>query len=286
MEVVDFALGKARDHVEAAGVLELARKSGREVTEKGLRLHARLLREVLGAFRALRAEVREDRRGDGADGEHDADGGDLAGADQRVARCGGPLALLLQHLLGGFARLALMPQVAAGLDHAAQHVVGQFDAAHVEPFLDAQQPPVDERRERVSGAAPAAAKCARRRLLRDVLAEAGFGQQLVLDDPAHGRRLVRERALVEIAEDGVPRAGQQVQRDLVASLGDARVVELAADEAEQRGLDLGIGDLRAAGHEAHDRLGDLLRHEALAGTAARPRGPAVPSSARGAGGSA
>ena len=123
VEVVDLPLGKARDHVEAAGVLELARKAGREVAEQGLRLHPGLLRQVLGALRALRAEVREDRRGDGADGEHDADGGDLPGADQRVACCGGPLALLLQHLLGGFARFALMPQVAARLDHAAQHVV-------------------------------------------------------------------------------------------------------------------------------------------------------------------
>ena len=95
VEVVDFALGEVRDHVEAAGVLELAREAGREVAEEGLRLDAGLLREVLGPLRALRAQVREDRRADSADGKHDADRGDLARADQRAARGRGALALLL-----------------------------------------------------------------------------------------------------------------------------------------------------------------------------------------------
>ncbi len=78
-------------------------------------------------------------------------------------------------------------------------------------------------------------------------------------------RLVGERALVEIAEDRAMRAGEQIERDLTAPLLDARVVELAADETEERGLDLRISELGAAGDEAHDRLGDFLRDKTLAG---------------------
>ena len=43
------------------------------------------------------------------------------------------------------------------------------------------------------------------------------------------------------------------------------VVEFAADEAEQRGLDLGIGQFGTAGHETHDRGRDLLGDQPLAG---------------------
>jgi len=78
------------------------------------------------------------------------------------------------------------------------------------------------------------------------------------DDAPHGRRLVGERALVEIAEDGGVRTGKQVERDLGPPLGNARVVELAADQAQERRLDFGIGELGAAGDEAHDRCRDLL----------------------------
>jgi hypothetical protein len=102
------------------------------------------------------------------------------------------------------------------------------------------------------------------RLFREVLAKARLRQELVFDDAAHRRGLVGECPLVEIAEDGVVRAGQQVERDLVPSLRDARVVELAADEAQQRRLDLGVRDLRAAGYEPDDGLGDLLRYQPLA----------------------
>ena len=93
----------------------------------------------------------------------------------------------------------------------------QLDAAQVEPLLDAQQPPVDERRQRV-GRGARGGEGARRRSSAMFSRKPESVEQLVLDDPAHGRRLVRQRALVEIAEDGVARAGQQVQRDLVASL--------------------------------------------------------------------
>ena len=109
-----------------------------------------------------------------------------------------------------------------------------------------------------SGAAPAAANALTHALLGQALAEARVGEHLVLDELAHAGRLVGERTLVELGEDRVARAGEQVGRDLAPALRDAGVVELAADQAQQRRLDLGVAQLRAAGDEAHDRLGDLL----------------------------
>ena len=93
----------------------------------------------------------------------------------------------------------------------------------------------------VPGGAPAAAKSLVSALLGEALAVARFGEQVVLDHLAHARRLVGERALVELGEDGVARAGEQVGGNLGAALRDARVVELAADERQQRRLDLGVG---------------------------------------------
>ncbi len=115
------------------------------------------------------------------------------------------------------------------------------------------------------GLAPAAVKRTDQALLRHVLAEARGGQQFVLDDATHGGGLVFERAFVEIAEDRGVRAGQQVEGNLGATLGDARVVQFAADQAQQRGLDLGVGQFGAAGHEAHDGGRHFLRHQPLAG---------------------
>ena len=51
------------------------------------------------------------------------------------------------------------------------------------------------------------------------------------------------------------RAGQQVEGNLIAPLSDARIVQFAADQAEQRRFDLGMGDLRSAGLEVE--IGDL-----------------------------
>ena len=65
-----------------------------------------------------------------------------------------------------------------------------------------------------SGGAPAAAKAFDHALLGEALAIAGLGEQVVLDELAHARRLVGERALVEFGEDGVARAGEQVGGDL------------------------------------------------------------------------
>ncbi len=163
--------------------------------------------------------------------------------------------------LGLLERLALEPQLAARLDHAAQHVVRELDAAHVEPLLDAQQPPVHERGQRI-GRGAGIGEGLEHALLGQALAEAGVRQQLVLDHLAQRRRLIGERALVELGQDGVVRAGEQVGGDLGAALRDARVVELAADQRQQRGLDLGVAQFGAAGDEAHDRLRHFLRRPA------------------------
>ena len=61
------------------------------------------------------------------------------------------------------------------------------------------------------------------------------------------------------------RSGKEIRRDLGASLRDARVVELAADETQQRRFNLGVAQLRPAGDEPHDRFRDLPRHELAAG---------------------
>jgi hypothetical protein len=59
--------------------------------------------------------------------------------------------------------------------------------------------------------------------------------------------------------------------------GLAHGVQLAADQAEQRRLDLGTFELRAAGHEPHDRRGHLHADECAAGpvTAVSACGPVM-----------
>ena len=82
--------------------------------------------------------------------------------------------------------------------HAAQHVVRELDAAHVEPLLDAQQAPVHQLRERVRRRARGGQRLGHA-LLGQALAIAGLGEQFVLDHAPHARGLVGERALVEFA---------------------------------------------------------------------------------------
>ena len=91
-----------------------------------------------------------------------------------------------------------MPQVAARLDDPAENVVRELDAAHVEPFLDAQQAPVDELRQRVRRSADRGERLSHA-LLGQALAKARLGQHLVLDELAHTGGLIGQRALVELA---------------------------------------------------------------------------------------
>ena len=136
----------------------------------------------------------------------------------------------------------------------------ELDASDVETLLDAQQAAVDQQRERVRPGA-GFRKPAQQALFGDVFAKAGNGQQIVLDDVTHRGRLVGEGALVEIGENRGMRASQQIKRDIAAALRDARVIQLPTDEAQERGLNLRIGELRPAGDEAHDRGGHLVRHQ-------------------------
>jgi hypothetical protein len=109
--------------------------------------------------------------------------------------------------------------------------VRELDAPEVEALLDAQQAPVDQQRQRPRRGA-GLVQAAEEALLGHVLAEAGAREQVILDDAAHAGRLVGECTLVEVAEDARVRAGQQVQGDLASPLLEARIVELAADEAQ------------------------------------------------------
>ena len=115
-----------------------------------------------------------------------------------------------------------------------------------------------------SGAAPAAASALLHPLLRQALAVAGLGEQLVLDDATHAGRLVGQRPLVELRQDRVARAREQVGGDLRTALREPHGVQFAADERQQRRLDLGVCELGAARHEPHDRLGHLLRDQPAA----------------------
>ncbi len=141
----------------------------------------------------------------------------------------------------------------------------QLHAPHVEPLLDAQQAPVHQGRER-AGRRAGLVEAGQQPLLGHVLAESRAREQVVLDDLADRGRLIGERPLVEAAQRSVARmrAGEQVERDLLAPLGDARVIQFAADEAQERGLDLGMAELGAAGDEAHDGGGHLLVDQPLA----------------------
>ena len=260
--VGDLAPREFHEHPQLAEALEFAGEVIREIAEQLFGLRAGPLRDALGIARALRAAVGEDGGGGRAYRERDAGSGDLPGAHQRVA-CGEfPVALFSEQPLSGVARFALPAQVAARLDDAAEHVVRELHAAHVQPLLDAQQAAVHQHRERV-GCGTRSPETREHALLGDVLAESRRGEQFVLDDPPHHRRLVGEGALVEIAEDACMRSLEQVQGDLAPPLGQACVIELPADQAEQRGLDLGIGDFRAAGDEADDGGGDIPGHQPL-----------------------
>ena len=237
-----------------------------------LSLAARLLGGGVGldgclfrAPRPLRAHVGESGSNDGDDRERDATTGNLARTYQRMAR--GELARLLirEQPLGRIARLAFLTQVAATLYDAAEHVVRKFDPPQIQALFNAEQATIHQQAECAWGRTGRGETVAHA-LFGHVLAKTRFCQQLVLDHSPDGGRLVGERALVEITQDAATRAVEQVERDFAATLHEAGVVELAADETQQRRLDLGVGKLGATGDEAHDRRRDFLGHQPSART--------------------
>jgi len=102
-------------------------------------------------------------------------------------------------LITGF---ALVTQVAAGSHDTAQHVMGEFHSAHVEPILDAQQAAVHQLSQRIGRSARSCQRLGDP-LFGQALPISRVRQQLVLDHAADTGRLVRQRALVEFREDRV-----------------------------------------------------------------------------------
>ena len=268
--IVESAFRQCGHDVEAADGLELEIKIVQQIDDELLRLaarafghRARLLRFQLGFLRALHVEEAEGGARKRTHREHRANRGDLSCTHERLPCRALARALLVELAFGLVARFALVAQVAAGSDHAAQYVVRQLYPAHIEPLLDAQQSPVDERGERI-GSRTRRGKRLPNALLRNAFAKAGVGQQFVFDVAADRLRLVGERALVEVGQDRIVRSREEVNRDFGATLRDTGVVELAADEAQKRRLDFGIPQLGAARDETHDRLGDFERDELAA----------------------
>jgi hypothetical protein len=216
-----------------------------------------------GLLCALGGEVSVHGAARRADGQHRAHGCDLPRPHQCLARGNFARALRGKLAFGFVLRFAFQPHVAVCADDTGQYVMRQLHSAHVEPLLDAQQPPVDERGQRI-GRRAGGRQAFLHALLGQAFAMAGLGEQVVFDELTHTGGLVRQCAFVEFAEYVVARAGQQVGGNLRPALRDARVVELAADEAQQRGLDLGIGEFRAAGDETDDGAGHFLGHQLAA----------------------
>ena len=229
-----------------------------------LRRRRRRARSVLGQLRALHVGVAENRTAGRADGEHRACRRNHPRAKKRRVRRGFLRQRCSELALDGGLALALVAHRAAGADDAAEHVVGQLHAAHIEPLLDAQQPAVHECGQRL-GRSAGGDEAFFHPLLGEALAVAGVGEQLVLDERAHAGGLVGEGAFVELGENGVAGAREEVGGDFRATLREARGVEFTTDEAEERGLDLGAFQLGAAADEAHDGLRHLVVHQLAAG---------------------
>ena len=170
-----------------------------------------------------------------------------------------------------------MADPAAGGDDAAQHVVRDLDPAKVKPVLDPEEAPVHESRKRVRRRARRSESLAHA-FLGDAFAEAGVGEHLVLNELADAVGLVGERPLVEFGKDRVAGARKEVRGNLLMALGQAGVVELPADEAQERGLHLGPCQVGSPGDEFDHGLGHRLAHQVGGGgphrrDGLRPRHP-------------
>ncbi len=237
--VVDLPLREFLQHVQAAETLQLLHEVVAEITEEALRLAARLFRAgtrflsfALGMAGSLETEVSEHCGDDSCNGQNCATERNLPGPEQRFASGELTIPLLGQQTFRRFARLTFLALVAAGFDHAAQHIVRQLDAAHIQPFFDSQQTPVDQQRKRPRRGA-GGREAAQQTLLGHVLAKTRRGQEVVFYDAAYGGGLVRQRALIEVGQDAGMRAGQQVEGNLAAASPDPCVVQLTADQTQQ-----------------------------------------------------
>lgn len=90
-------------------------------------------------------------------------------------------------------RQSLLAHIATRADDFREHVVRQLHALRAEPVLDAEQPPRDkdiDERARDSGKL-------KRSLQREIVAVAGFCEQVILDEGTHRLGEVGHAALVK-----------------------------------------------------------------------------------------
>ena len=148
----------------------------------------------------------------------------------------------------------------------------QLDPLRAKAFLDAQQAPGDQPVD--IGARHS--RLAQRLRQGPSIAIALGGQQLLLDEQPQRRVDAGEARLVELPDDLLLRALEQIRGDLRLAEADALIVELAADDAEQGRLDLDPRQLRLAdcfslraaaarGNERDHFLGHTRRHQVAAG---------------------
>jgi hypothetical protein len=198
--VIDRQVRELPHDLEPSGGLELGVEIFDQEADQFFGVGTRFLRGEIRLMCAVIVDPPEHRARDRNQHQHGADRRKHAGAHQDAVRLGLALALRSQLAFRLVARFAFVAQVAARCHHAAQHVVRELDATHVESLLDAQQPPVHQLGERIRRG-PHRRQRLHHALLGETLAVARLGEQLVLDHPPHAGRLVNERALVELGKN-------------------------------------------------------------------------------------
>src|SRR6516164_7594454 len=88
---------------------------------------------------------------------------------------------------------------ATALNNCDQQVVYELNAGNLEPLFHPQQPPLNERIQRLGRNAPLS-QAFQRPLQRDALPEAGLGDQLFFDEGSQSWRLISKCALIELLE--------------------------------------------------------------------------------------
>ena len=233
--------GEVGETVAGLALVEEARTGGQ----------LRLTGQLRGA--ALGADAKE--RPDAQAGDRDGQSGNHPALAARLADGGGEGEPL--ELLGFLDGETLLARVAGVAHDLGEHVVRQLHALDAGAVLKAEEPAGDERvdeRRRDLGELERGFK-------GEIVAKAGFREQVILDERAHARWEIVYAALVEIGEDLAAVAGDEVDGDLRLAERAAALVELAADDGQQGGLDVELGQpLNRAAARPGDKFDDLARH--------------------------
>ena len=164
--------------------------------------------------------------------------------------------------------LANMPFVAADADGLGQHVVGELDArlALAARIFTPKQPQRNQAIE-VGGRD---AGLDERFLLGDDVAKSRSRQQLFFDEPPHAgaKTGFGHRPMVEVSDDACGAAFHEVGSNRGTPLCLPLEIQLAAEDAQKRGLDRSERAMRRLvvirrGNERHDPLRDLRIHQAF-----------------------